>query len=106
MARFFLILGCNGKTDDNFISCNKTQNKILEITTDLEQLEELIAYFKSLRIFENPLKDYNAIRRVVFNLKDRYNKGKLLWNPKYFHLIEKFTLGHKECGMYLKIVKE
>ena len=104
--KLFLVLGCNGNTVNNFISCASTENAILELHPQLENIQEIIAYFRGLRLFEMKLKDYNAVRHVLFNIKDKYYQNcKPIWDDAYFKLLEKFTINHKECGIYLGLAK-
>lgn len=103
--KIFLALGCNGKVDGNFVSCPKIENNILELSMSLEQINEIVQYFKALSLFSQTMKDYNAVRRVLFTIKDKYYQGcKPIWDDKFFRILEKFTLNHKECGIYLKII--
>lgn len=105
--KIFLVLGCNGRVDGEFVSCSSTENVILELSPALEHIQEIISYLKALRLFETKMKDYNAIRRVLFNIKDKYYQGyKPIWDDSYFKLIEKFTINHKECGLILFISKK
>ncbi len=101
----YLVLGCNGRVDGGFVSCSKVENQILELSEKLEKIDEIVVYLKALSLFQRPNKDYNAIRHILFNMKDKYYQGfKPIWDDKYFHLLEKFTLAHRDCGIYLKIV--
>jgi hypothetical protein len=105
--RLFLVLGCNGKVDGEFMSCASVENVVLELSPQLEQIKDIITYLKALRLFETKLQDYNAARRVLFNIKEKYYQGyKPILDEQYFKLIEKFTINHKECGIYLSIVKK
>ena len=105
MVKVYLVLGCNGKITNGFISCSNCENQILELSEKLEQIKEIVVYFKALKLFEQANKDFNAIRHILFNIKNKYYQGlKPIWDDKYFLMIEKFTLMHKDCGLYLKIV--
>ncbi len=104
--KLFLILGCNGKIDGEFVSCSKVENSILEIKPNLENIVNMIAYFKALGLFERQVKDYNSARRIIFNIQDKYYQSyKPIWDKKYFDILEKFTINHKECGLYICIMK-
>lgn len=62
-------------------------------------------YLESLRLFDKPLFDINAIRHMLFNMQDKYDqKIKRLWTEQQFQLYEKFMLTHKMCGIYVKLV--
>jgi len=104
--QIFLFLGCNGKSDGDFIFCSKTDSPILEISLNLEKSQEIVQYFKGLGLFQREMVDYNGIRRVIYNLQDKYYQNcKPIWNDKFFKLLDKFTLMHKECGLVLSIGK-
>ena len=101
----YLVLGCNGRKDGPFTSCSSVENDILRMDPSLERIEELLYYLKSLGMFQKDLLNYNAIRNTLFKIQDRYYQNiKPIWSQEKFHLIEKFTLAHKECGLYLKII--
>ena len=103
--KVYLVLGCFGKIDGSFVSCSKCESKILELSESLEQITEIVQYLKSLSLFQRSNKDYNGIRHILFNIKNKYYQGmKPIWDEKYFHLLEKFTIMHKDCGLYLKII--
>lgn len=105
--KVFLILGCNGRVDGKFVSCGGIENKILELSPKMEKIDDIIAYFKAMGLFAAPVKDYNASRRILFYINDKfYQNLKPLWDEKFFRLLEKFTLAHKDCGIYLKLGKE
>jgi len=103
----YLVLGCYGREDEGFVSCSGVRNKILKIYPELEKGPELYEYIEALRLFQKPLIDYNAIRRVVFNIQEKYYQNiKPIWAIKQFRLIENFTLVHKMCGLYLELTHE
>jgi len=104
----YLVLGCYGRQeDDGFTSCCSAQNKILKIDESLTDFQEILYYIKSLRLYEKPLMDYNAVRRVIFNFQERYYQKALpIWPEKKFKFIENFTLMHKMCGIYLSLKAE
>jgi hypothetical protein len=100
----YLILGCHGRIDEGFVSCSGTKNKILKIYPELEKGKELFEYIECLQLFTKPLIDYNAIRRMLFNIQERYYQNfKPIWSDKQFRLIENFTIIHKMCGLYIKL---
>ena len=55
----YLVLGCNGKTEVAFMSCSKCENKILELSEKLEQINDIVIYFKALNLFQKSNRDYN-----------------------------------------------
>lgn len=100
----YLVLGCYGRNDDGFVSCCSVENKILKLDENIQDLPEILTYLKDLRLYEKPLMDYNAVRRVIFNFQDRYYQRALpIWPENKFKFIENFTLMHKMCGLYLKL---
>jgi len=103
----YLSLGCYGRTDNGFVSCSGVQNKILKLYPELEKGAELFEYIECLRLFQKPLNDYNAIRRVIFTIQEKYYQNlSPIWTLKQFRLIENFTLTHKSCGMYLELMHD
>ncbi len=107
VTRVYLILGCFGRNDNGFVTCNSIENKILEVSPSLERIDEFLAYIDFLQLPARPLSDYNAIRRALFKIQDKfYQNIKPIWSERYFRLIENFTLIHKSCGIYLKIIYE
>lgn len=100
----YLVLGCFGRKDDNFISCSGLENKILKVIFTLENYNKIMDYLENCRLFDKPLFDVNGVRNVIFYMQDKFDQGmKRLWSEKEFLLYQKFLLGHKECGTYLKL---
>jgi hypothetical protein len=101
----YLVMGCFGRCDDSFISCRGVENRILKIDESLVYYDDIMVYFESIRLFDRPLFDQNAIRHFIFNMQERYDqKIKRLWVEKQFHLFEKFIIAHKSCGVYIKLI--
>lgn len=101
----YLVLGCFGLKTDNFVSCRGVENRILNVEESLEQYKEIMVYLESVRLFDKPLFDINAIRHFVHNMQDRYDqKFKRLWPEKYYHLYERFIISQKSCGLYIKLI--
>lgn len=99
-----IILGCFGRQDDGFISCAGVQNSILNVNPSLFKYNEIMDYLEICGLFDKPLFDYNSIRHLIFNLRDRYDQiNKKIFSEKNFKLYEKFTVEHKNCGIYLKL---
>lgn len=102
--QLYLILGCFGRRDDDFVSCAGIENSILSIESDLYHYEDMMNYFDMCRLFDRPIFDYNAIRHFLFNVQDRYDQPtRRLWSQKKFELYQKFTLDHKCCGLCVKL---
>jgi hypothetical protein len=75
------------------------------VPEEFEDVKDFLFYIKSLNLIEKRLIDYNAIRKVLFNIQDRYyQKNKTIWTKEYFRLLENFTLVHRSCGIYLAFV--
>ena len=105
----YLIIGCFGRIDSeyssNFVSCGGVENRILNVNETLDNYDSMMDYFEGLRLFDKPIFDYNAIRHIVSNMQERYDqKFKRLWSEKYYHLIERFTVTHRPCGIYVKLI--
>lgn len=104
-SNLYLAIGCFGRRDGDFVSCRAVENNILLIDPQLEYYEDMSKYLESLRLFDKPLFDLNAIRHMLFNMQDKYDqKIKRLWTEQQFQLYEKFILTHKMCGIYVKLV--
>ena len=107
-----LVIGCFGRQDSmdsagshTFISCPAVENRILKIDESLEYYDEMMNYMEVVRLFDRPMFDLNAIRHFLHNMQDRYDqKFKRLWSEKQYNLIERFILGHKICGTYVKLI--
>lgn len=100
----YLSLGCFGREDDGFVSCSKVENNILLIHEKMSNYSEIMDYLDGCKLFDRPLFDINAIRHIVFNLKNRFIPVvKPLWNEKQFNLYQKFIIDHRNCGLFLKL---
>jgi len=103
-SKLYLILGCWGRIDDEFTTCNSVANPILKIDDKLEGYVELMKYLQGLGLFEQKITNYNAVRNIIFRIKNNFSQGYYnLWNDKKFRLIENFTINHKFCGLYLDL---
>jgi len=104
-SKLHLILGCWGRIDGDFTSCKSVFNPILRLDESLESYVELIKYLKGLRLFEQKLTNYNAVRGALFTIKNKYPRlGHVdVWDDKKFRLIENFTIVHKFCGLYMDL---
>ena len=101
----YIILGCFGRRDDNFISCGGVENRILKIEESLFNYNDLMTYLDTCRLFDRPLFDINTIRNFVFYVRDKFDQPmKRLWSEKRFELYQKFIIDHRHCGLYLKLI--
>ncbi len=100
-----IIIGCFGLRNDDFISCASVENRILPISESLYNYEELMNYLDTCRLFDKPMFDYNSIRHFIFNVRDKFDQPmKRLWSEKKFELLQKFTIDHRHCGLYVKLI--
>lgn len=99
-----LVLGCFGRTDEDFISCKGIQNTILLIKPNDIFYNDMMEFFDNLKLFDRTIFDLNSSRHIIFNLKDRFEMPhKPLWHDKMFNLYQKFILEHKNCGIFIKL---
>lgn len=102
-----LVLGCFGRQDHGFISCSGIENKILNISSLIEHYNDIMDYLDSCRLFDRPMFEMQAIRHLIFNMRDRYDQiasGKRIWSEPEFLLYQKFLIDHRLCGLYVKLV--
>lgn len=101
----YLVLGCFGRKDDNFVSCLGAENRILKINTSLNGYDQIMDYLEGCKLFDKQLFDANGVRNVISYLQNKFDQGiKRLWSEKEFTLFQKFILDHKLCGIYLKLI--
>lgn len=101
----YLVLGCYGRTENGFVLCPGTQNRILQINDSLVNVDGVLDYLDAVKLFDRPMLDQNAIRHLIYNLQDRFDqKFKRLWTDHEYHLIERFMQMHKPCGMYSQLI--
>jgi hypothetical protein len=101
----YLVLGCYGRTENGFILCPSTENRILKLDDALVDVDGITNYLDVVKLFDRPLLDQNSIRHLVYNLQDRFNqKFKKLWTDHEYHLLERFMHMHKDCGLYSQII--
>jgi hypothetical protein len=101
----YLILGCYGRTENGFILCPSTENRILKLDDSLVNFEKIMDYFDTIKLFDRPIIDQNSIRHLIYNLQDRFDqKIKRLWTDHEYNLLERFLQMHKPCGFYAKLI--
>lgn len=101
----YIVLGCFGRRDDNFVSCLGCENRILLLKPVLEGYDEIMEYFEGCRLFDKPMFDINGIRNFIFHMQNKFDQGlKRLWSEKQFTLYQKFILEHRFCGTYIKLI--
>jgi hypothetical protein len=102
----YVLLGCFGRRDEDFISCAGIENRILKVDPSLgENLDKAIEYFEGCRLFDKPLFDLNGVRNFIFFMQNNFHKGPMpLWRENKFILFQKFILDHRFCGVYIKLI--
>ena len=101
----YLVLGCFGREESGFVLCPSVENRILKLDDTLDGLEEMLAYFEGVSLFDKPMLNNNAIRHLIYNLQEKYDqKIRRLWTESQYNLLERFMLMHKSCGLYAKLV--
>lgn len=101
----YLVLGCYGRTENDFVLCPSVDNRILKLDDSLVNIDGIMDYFDSVKLFDRPLLDQNAIRHLIFNIQDRFDqKIKRVWTDHQFNLIERFMHMHKPCGFYVQLL--
>lgn len=101
----YLVLGCFGRTENGFVLCNSVENRVLKLTDSLNDFPLIMNYLDSVRLFDRPMLDQNAIINLVYNLQNKFDqKIRRLWTDHQYHLIERFIQMHKPCGIYSKLI--
>ena len=101
----YLVLGCYGRTENGFVLCPSTQNRILKLDDSLVNVDGVTDYFDAVRLFDRPMLEQNAIRHLIYNLQDRFDqKFKRLWTDHEYHLLERFIQMHRPCGLYAQLI--
>lgn len=101
----YLVLGCFGRKEGDFVFCPSAENFILKIDENLIYYNEIWEYLESVGLVDKPMLNINAIMHLVYNLQERYDqKVKKLWTESKFNNIEKFIQLHKSCGLYAKLL--
>lgn len=107
MSEILIVLSCFGRTDDGFISCSGCRNVIFRLNPSYHFYSDMMDYFDSLQLFDQPLLNTNAIRHFIFKMQDTFLlPGRKLWSEKMFNLYQKFVIDHKNCGLRLQLETE
>ena len=98
-----LVLGCWGRTEEDFCTCNGVSNQILEVSIQSEQIRKVSNYLDSiLNLYNRPL--YNNIHTALFNIQDKFSeKTRPIFKESVFRRMEDFCLVHAKCGIYLRL---
>ena len=98
-------MGCYGRSENGFVLCPSTQNRILKLDDALVNVDGVTDYLDAVKLFDRPMLDQNAIRHLIYNLQDRFDqKFKRLWTDHEYHLLERFIQMHKPCGLYAQLI--
>lgn len=104
--KLYLLLGCWGREEENFISCSGISNKILDLTKQSKRNLSIIDYLDSIyKLLDKPL--YTNVHTAIFNIQDKFSvKGSPVFGKMEFHRIEGFCQMHNKCGLYLRLKLE
>lgn len=104
--KLFLVLGCWGKEEDDFIMCPSVSNKILDLSKSSERNREIIEFLDgTYRLCDKPL--YNNVHTALFGVQDKFsNVGKPVFTKIQFYRLENFCQLHAKCGLYLRLELE
>jgi hypothetical protein len=101
----YLTLGCYGRKENGFVLCPSIENRILKLSESLVNFDKLMDYLDSIKLFDRPIINQNAIIHLVYHIQDKFNqKIKPIWTDHEYHLIERFIQMHKNCGIYSQII--
>jgi hypothetical protein len=99
-----LILGCFGRVDDGFVSCNGIENNILVLDSLLYHFNDIMDFCDTYKLFDRKMMEYNSVRHFIFNMQNRFDQvSRKLWTEQRFLLYQKFTIDHKSCGLFLRL---
>lgn len=98
-----LVLGCWGRSEEDFCTCNGVSNQILDLSIKSEQIRRVSDYLDDvLKLYDKPL--YNNIHTVLFNIQDKFSeKTRPIFKESVFRYMEDFCLMHAKCGLYLRL---
>jgi hypothetical protein len=100
----YIVLGCFGRTDDDFVSCSGLKNRILHITPEDSNYLDLMNYLDNMQLFDKVMMDYNAVRHFIFNIQNKFElPTRKVWSEKMFLLYQKFVIDHKDCGLFIDL---
>lgn len=101
--KLFLVLGCWGKQNNNFVLCSSTQNIILDLTKNNVRNSNIINYLDhTLRLFDKPL--YANVHTAIWNINEKFSEADSpVFEENLFKNIEKFCIEHVHCGLFLRL---
>jgi hypothetical protein len=100
----YIVLGCFGRTDDDFVSCSGIENRILLVDESLYFFEEIMNYIDRCQLFDKVMLEYNAIRHFIHNMYDNFDQPfRKLWSEKQYRLYQKFVIDHRDCGLFIRL---
>lgn len=104
--KLYLILGCWGRKENDFISCSSVLNKILDLTAQTETNRKIIDFLdNNYRLCDKPL--YSNIHTALFSIQNEFSQlNNPIFDKSKFYKIEEFIQLHKKCGLYLRFSLE
>jgi hypothetical protein len=101
----YLVMGCYGRKESGFVLCPSIQNRILKLDESLVNYDGIMDYLDAVKLFDRPMIDQNAVRNFIYNLQNKFDqKIRRLWTDHEYHLIERFIIMHKNCGIYCQLI--
>ena len=96
----YVLLGCNGYTDDEgFEFCKSTCNPIVDLSkvgsSDRERVENFLD--RACGLFDSPCYDYNKCINIINFLYRQFG----IISEEGLHKIQAFLKMHKVCGIYV-----
>lgn len=101
-----VVIGCWGREEDGFVSCNGVSNEILDLSKGSGRNTKISNYLDEIyKLFDKPL--YNNVHTAIWNIQEKFSeKGNPVFKEGLFKKIEEFCLSHHKCGLYLRLKLE
>lgn len=98
----YLVLGCNGCQQNDFILCNSIKNIILDIETiDDDKYNKIIFFLENAcGLFDYKITDHNKVTNSLALMHKTFE----IFEEDILIKIQKFMKLHKECGLYLYLI--
>lgn len=101
----YLVLGCFGRTENDFVLCPSVENRILKLDDTIEDFHKLVEYLECVHLFDRPLLEQSSVKHLVYNIQNKFDqKFRRLWTDHQFNLLERFMVMHKPCGYFAKLI--
>lgn len=102
-----ILLGCEGHKVGDFSFCPGVENIIYTLTSNDDYFKEIADYFNKIKLFDVPLRDYNAIQGFLATFKMKFQSPiKPAWSKQTFENYQKFTINHRSCDLYIRLAIE